>query len=95
MTQNEELTSYMYQIEQYKEQLNQLDMQSQYLQGQFRCALLLSVHFLTCTFLLKFLILFMVQELQQLLLFSLPLLSVDYYSHSPVHLRLIAPHQYR
>jgi len=33
MTQDEKLTSYMYQIEQYKEQLNQLDMQSQYLQA--------------------------------------------------------------
>jgi prefoldin alpha subunit len=33
MTQDEELSSYMYQIEQYKEQLNQLDMQSQYLQA--------------------------------------------------------------
>jgi prefoldin alpha subunit len=33
MTQDEELTNYMYQIEQYKEQLNQLDMQSQYLQA--------------------------------------------------------------
>jgi prefoldin alpha subunit len=33
MTQDEELSRYMYQIEQYKEQLNQLDMQSQYLQA--------------------------------------------------------------
>jgi prefoldin alpha subunit len=33
MTKDEELTNYMYQIEQYKEQLNQLDMQSQYLQA--------------------------------------------------------------
>jgi prefoldin alpha subunit len=33
MAQDEELTNYMYQIEQYKEQLNQLDMQSQYLQA--------------------------------------------------------------
>ena len=33
MTQDEELTNYMYQIEQYKEQLNQLDMQSQYLKA--------------------------------------------------------------
>ena len=33
MTQDEELSSYMYQIEQCKEQLNQLDMQSQYLQA--------------------------------------------------------------
>ena len=33
MTKDEELSNYMYQIEQYKEQLNQLDMQSQYLQA--------------------------------------------------------------
>lgn len=33
MTKEEELSQYMYQIEQYKEQLNQLDMQSQYLQS--------------------------------------------------------------
>jgi len=33
MANDEELTRYMYQIEQYKEQLNQLDMQSQYLQA--------------------------------------------------------------
>lgn len=33
MTKEEELSQYMYQIEQYKEQLNQLDIQSQYLQS--------------------------------------------------------------
>lgn len=33
MTKEEELSQCMYQIEQYKEQLNQLDMQSQYLQS--------------------------------------------------------------
>jgi len=33
MTKEEELSQYMYQIEQYKEQLNQLDMQAQYLQA--------------------------------------------------------------
>lgn len=33
MTNDEELQQYMYQIEQYKEQLNQLDMQAQYLQA--------------------------------------------------------------
>ena len=33
MTKEEELSQYMYQIEQHKEQLNQLDMQSQYLQS--------------------------------------------------------------
>ena len=33
MTKEEELSQYMYQIEQYKDQLNQLDMQAQYLQA--------------------------------------------------------------
>ena len=33
MTQDEELTKYLAQIEQYKEQMNNLEMQSQYVQS--------------------------------------------------------------